>query len=85
MPPNGYNFCGYANPEMDRLFDAQLTATDFERRQDIFWDISEHIVSRQVWLPLYYQKMSYASNERIGGFEADFRGLTFNAEEWYVK
>ena len=85
MPPNGYNFVGYSDPEMDDLFDRQLTVTNFDERQQIFWQISEHLVSRQVWLPLYYQKESYAVSDRVRNFEVDFRGLTFEAETWSVE
>jgi peptide/nickel transport system substrate-binding protein len=82
MPPNGYGFCGYDDAEMDRLLDAQLTATDPEERAELFHAISAQIVGEQVWMPLYYQKQTYAYNKRVSGFEPDFRGLTFTAEEW---
>ncbi|MCG8478529.1 MAG: ABC transporter substrate-binding protein [Spirochaetales bacterium] len=82
MPPDGYNFCGYADPEVDRLFDAQLTATDFDERRELFWEISRNLIEEQVWLPLYYQKLSFAYNEGVGGFAPDYRGFTFNAAEW---
>lgn len=82
MPPNGYNFCGYTDPTMDELMDAQLVATDFAERQSLFHAISEQLVSEQVWIPLYYQKLSFVANTRVDGFEPDYRGFTFNAENW---
>ena len=82
MPPNGYNFCGVNNPDLDRLFDSQFIQPDFEKRQQLFWQIGEKLSEIQVWIPLYTRNLAFAANKRVTGFEPDFRGVTFLAEQW---
>jgi peptide/nickel transport system substrate-binding protein len=67
---------------MDSLLDSQLTATDPAERAEIFHAISNQLVGEQVWIPLYYQKLSFANNKRVSGFDPDYRGFSFNAEDW---
>lgn len=81
MPPNGYNFISYSDPEMDALFEAQFQEVDFEARQQIFWEIGEKIAEEKPWVTMYTQQYAYVNNERVTGFYPDFRGITFN-EPW---
>lgn len=85
MPPNGYNFCGYDTDTMDEMMDAQRQEMDFNKRQQLFWKIGEEICAGQSWLPIYGVNVLFAKNNRVEGFEPDFRGVTFNAREWSVK
>ena len=85
MPPNGYNFCGYDTDTMDAMFDEQKGEIDFNKRQQIFWNIGEEICAGQAWLPIYGVNVLFAKNNRVVDFEPDFRGVTFNARLWSVK
>lgn len=85
MPPNGYNFISYSDPLMDKLFDAQYAETDFEARQQIFWEIGEKISEELPWITMYIQKYAYVNNTRVSGFDPDLRGITFNKPwEWTI-
>lgn len=85
MPPNGYNFVGYSKPEVDQLLEDQAREVDFAKRKQMTWEIGNHFAEDQIWVPLYEQKNPYIANNRVGGFEPDFRGATFTAKEWFVK
>ncbi len=85
MPPNGYNFCGYDTDTMDAMLDAQKSEIDFEKRQQLFWDIGAEICGTQAWLPLYGVNALFVKNNRVVDFEPDFRGVTFNARLWSVR
>lgn len=85
MPPNGYNFCGYSTPEIDELLDTQYKEVDPEARKEMFWKIGEQLSQEQPWIPIYSQSSVFVSNSRVKNFSADFRGVTFKAEEWYIE
>ncbi|NNF98522.1 MAG: hypothetical protein HKM93_04030 [Desulfobacteraceae bacterium] len=85
MPPNGYNFCGFVDPKLDKLFDDQFKMTDFNQRKAAFWKIGKRLSDAQVWIPIYSQNKPYVANKRVSGFNPDFRGVTFNCEEWGLK
>jgi len=84
MPPNGYNFVSYSDPDMDELLINQLLETDQEARQAIFWEIGKKLSDEQPWIPIYGQKSVFVSNVKVQGFTPDFRGVTFNAREWSI-
>lgn len=84
MPPNGYNFVSYSDPEMDELLINQLLETNQDARQAIFWEIGKKLSDEQPWIPIYGQKSVFVSNVKVQGFTPDFRGVTFNAREWSI-
>ncbi len=85
MPPNGYNFCGYSDPEMDEMLNEQYKEVDQEARQEIFWEIGERLSEEQPWIPIYSQYSLFVANDKVKDFAPDFRGVTFKAEEWYLE
>lgn len=85
MPPNGYNFVGYSNPKVDELLEAQTKEIDLEKRQQLIWQVGEKLAEDEIWIPLYEQVSPFVVNNRVVGFEPDFRGATFNAKDWSVK
>lgn len=85
MPPNGYNFCGYTTPAMDILLDTQYTEVDAEARKQMFWQIGEELAEEEPWIPIYSQSSAFVSNVKVKNFDPDFRGVTFNAEDWYIE
>lgn len=85
MPPNGYNFVGYSDPEVDELLEAQSLEVDFDARQQLIWDVGEKLAEDEIWIPLYEQDNPFVFNKKVSGFEPDFRGITFKAEDWSIE
>lgn len=84
MPPNGYNFVGYSDPEVDQLMEAQTLEVDFDKRQELIWQVGQKLAEDEIWIPLYEQDQPFVHNSRVTGFAPDFRGLTFAAKDWGV-
>lgn len=82
MPPNGYNFVGYSDPTMDKLLEGQTKEIDFDKRQQLIWDVGKKLAEDEIWIPLYEQKNPFVFNKRVAGFAPDYRGFTFNAKNW---
>ncbi|MBE4908524.1 hypothetical protein IMZ08_10695 [Bacillus luteolus] len=85
MPPNGYNFVGYSDPLVDELLEKQTTEVDFEKRQQLIWEVGKKLAEDEIWIPLYEQVSPFVVNNRVQGFAPDFRGATFNVKDWSVK
>lgn len=84
MPPNGYNFVSYSDPKVDQLLEQQVAEVDLEKRKNIIWEVGKKLAEDEIWIPLYEQQSPYVANKRLGGFDPDFRGPTFNAKDWSV-
>lgn len=84
QPPNGYNFVGYSDPEVDELLEKQSQELDFDKRQQYIWEASKILAEDEIWIPLYEQNSPHVANKRVQGFAPDFRGATFNAKDWSV-
>ncbi|WP_407270125.1 ABC transporter substrate-binding protein [Radiobacillus sp. PE A8.2] len=84
MPPNGYNFVGYSDPDVDEMLEAQTLEVDLDARQQLIWDVGQKLAEDEIWIPLYEQDNPFVFNKRVAGFEPDFRGITFTAENWSV-
>jgi peptide/nickel transport system substrate-binding protein len=61
--PNGWNTCGYHNPEFDRIADASADAMDLNERQELIWDMQRIIMEDLPWIPLYSPKLAEAVRE----------------------
>ncbi|UII57541.1 ABC transporter substrate-binding protein [Cytobacillus spongiae] len=85
MPPNGYNFVGYSDPKVDLLLEDQAREIDLDKRQELIWAVGDKLAEDEIWIPLYEQNTPFVVNNRVDGFNPDFRGVTFKAKEWSVK
>ena len=85
MPPNGYNYTGLVDSEIDRMFDEQFKITDFDKRKDAFWKIGKRLSDLQPWIPIYTMSMPFVANKRVTGFDPDFRGVAFGGAAWGLK
>lgn len=65
LPPAGYNYTNYVNPEIDALFEQQASATDHDQRVTLFHQINARLSAEVPWIPLYMQEDLWA----IRGFE----------------
>lgn len=84
MPPNGYNFISYSDPNMDEMLEQQLIETDPDARQEIFYQIGKQLSDEVPWIALYGQNSVFVSNTKVQGFAPDFRGVSFNARQWSI-
>ncbi|WOV88071.1 peptide-binding protein [Sporosarcina oncorhynchi] len=85
QPPNGYNFVGYSDANVDELLEKQAREIDFEQRKQYIWEVGHKLAEDEIWIPLYEQNAPFVTNTRVQGFEPDFRGVTFNAKNWSVQ
>lgn len=85
QPPNGYNFVGYSNADVDVLLENQAKELDLDKRQEYIWEVGKKLAEDEIWIPLYEQNTPHVVNTRVKGFNPDFRGATFNAKEWSVE
>lgn len=85
MPPNGYNFVSYSDPKVDQLLEQQTKEIDLEKRQKLIWEVGKKLAEDEIWIPLYEQVSPFVVNNRVAGFDPDFRGATFNAKDWAIK
>lgn len=84
IPPHGMNFINYANDEIDALFAKSLSITDQDERADVYNEIAEIISEDIAWIPLYCNVRIDGVSESVGNFVTDFRGITFQIEEWVM-
>jgi peptide/nickel transport system substrate-binding protein len=61
-------FHGYANPEMDKLIDAQRAATDQGERRRVFRQISELMNDDAVYVPWHYSSDFKGLHPSVKGF-----------------
>lgn len=51
--PGGKNFCGYRNPEFDRLADLQAETMELEKRREIVMQLQQVLMRDLPYIPLY--------------------------------
>lgn len=74
--PRGWNMSGYANPEFDRIADAQRTMVDTEKRKKIILEMQRIILEDVPYLPLYNPHIIEATlNENFRGWVAKVDGI----------
>jgi peptide/nickel transport system substrate-binding protein len=79
--PWGYNYFG-CNEELDALFQAQITAIDFNERVSIIQDISKLMHDQVYWYGIYDDPDYWIVGDRLAGVK--FSGVTplYNIIEW---
>jgi peptide/nickel transport system substrate-binding protein len=83
-PPNGMNFISYNNPAVDELFAKSLTLTTVEDRAQCYHEIAD-VVSKDIpWIPLYGNLSIAGVSNKVKGFSADFRGISYQIEKWTI-
>jgi peptide/nickel transport system substrate-binding protein len=79
-----YNFCGYSNPDVDRLLVQGRETFDQKRRQAIYWKIHEHLAEDLPYIFLYSPDDLQAVHKRFLGVEVAPLGIGWNFWQWYV-
>lgn len=77
------NFCGYSNPEVDRLIAAARDEPDYTRAKFLLDRIQELIVDDQPVTFLYEADALVGISRRIRGADINAGSVFFNVEDWY--
>ncbi len=77
------NFCGYSNPDVDRLIAAAREEPDYTRAKVIMDRIQELIVADQPGTFLYESKQLVGASRRLRGADFNAAGVYFNVDDWY--
>jgi peptide/nickel transport system substrate-binding protein len=82
---NGLNFGGYSNEKVDELIAKQIVELDFEKRQQMLWEIYEHITKDQPYTFLYYPLGHTALPNNLEGYERNPFSGWYEIEKWYYE
>lgn len=82
--PDGGNWQGYCNPELDKLFDEQAVTTDPEARKELYYQIGQIMNDDVVWVGLWKDPDLWSVSNRLQNVR--FSGATpfWNANEWTI-
>ena len=82
--PEGSNWQGYCNADLDKLFQEQATMTDPEARKQLYYQIEKIMYDDVVWVGLWKDPDLWSVSNRLQGVR--FSGATpfWNAHEWTI-
>ena len=82
--PEGGNWQGYCNPDLDALFQQQATMTDPEARTQLYYQIGKIMYDDVVWVGIWKDPDLWSVSNRLQGVR--FSGATpfWNAHEWFL-
>ncbi len=82
--PDGGNWQGYCNEELDALFNQQATTTDPEARKEIYYQIGQIMHDDVVWVGIWQDPDLWSVSTRLQNVR--FSGATpfWNAHEWTI-
>jgi peptide/nickel transport system substrate-binding protein len=82
--PDGGNWQGYCNPDLDALFDQQATETNPETRKQLYYQIGKIMFDEVVWVGMWKDPDLWSVSNRLQGVR--FSGATpfWNAHEWTI-
>jgi peptide/nickel transport system substrate-binding protein len=82
--PDGGNWQGYCNPELDELLTQQATETDPEARKQLYYQIAQILYDDVVWIGIWKDPDLWSVSNRLQGVK--FSGATpfWNAHEWTI-
>jgi peptide/nickel transport system substrate-binding protein len=82
--PEGSNWTGLCDPELDALFEAQLRETDTVARIDIYHQIDQKMEEALVWAGIWYDADYWATNARVVDTLYSGGDPFWNAVNWDV-
>jgi peptide/nickel transport system substrate-binding protein len=82
--PDGANWQGYCNEDLDKLFDQQATETDPEARKQIFYQIEKIMDDEVVWVGLWKDPDLWSVNNRLQNVKLSGATPFWNAHEWTI-
>jgi peptide/nickel transport system substrate-binding protein len=82
--PEGDNWQGYCNEEVDALFTQQATETDLEARKQLFFQIQQIMHEDVVWVGLWKDPDLWSVSNRLQGVRLSGATPFWNAHEWTI-
>ena len=82
--PEGSNYTGYCNADMDKLFAEELTTTDVTKRADIFHQIDQKLTADVIWVGIWADSDIWATAPRVKDLEYAGADPFWNAVNWDV-
>lgn len=79
----GSNFCGFADPEVDRLIEAGQREIDDAARHALWRELGRRIYEAQPYLFLFNPARKFALNRSIRGFQALRLDPNYQIRRWY--
>jgi peptide/nickel transport system substrate-binding protein len=85
QPPNGFNFIGVTDDEVEALMLEGRVTLDQDEREAIYQEVGRQMRDMLAWIPLYQAQDLYGVNERLAGFGPDVRGVNVNVHRWSLR
>ena len=82
--PDGGNWQGYCNPDLDALFDQQATETDPEARKQLYYQIGKIMFDEVVWVGMWKDPDLWSVSNRLQGVRLSGATPFWNANEWTI-
>jgi peptide/nickel transport system substrate-binding protein len=82
--PDGANWQGYCNPELDALFEQQAVETDPEARKQLYYQIGKIMYDDVVWVGLWKDPDLWSISNRLQGVRLSGATPFWNAHEWTI-
>jgi peptide/nickel transport system substrate-binding protein len=79
------NAVGYANPEVEALFEEGGKTYDTPVRIEKYGEVQRIIAEEAPYVFLYYSKSWSGQNNRIQGIIPTALGIGWNSEDWYIE
>jgi peptide/nickel transport system substrate-binding protein len=86
--PNGFNFSGLSNPDLDKLLDAQLVELDPAKRRGLLDQAQQIIHDQAPMIPMYDRVAINSISDRVKGVNpsvfGSVSGLVWNTADWSI-
>jgi peptide/nickel transport system substrate-binding protein len=82
--PDGSNWQGYCNEELDQLLKQQATTTDPEARKQLYYKIEKIMYDDMVWIGLWKDPDLWSLSKRLQSVVLSGATPFWNAHEWSV-
>jgi len=80
--PDGSNWQGVCDPDLEALFRQEITQVDFAERQQTFYQISRYIFENVYWLGLWQDPDYWAIGSRLQNVKLSGVTPFYNIMEW---
>ena len=82
------NYTGYCNPEIERLFEAQSSELDVEKRRQLVWDLEARLLADSARPPLMWNRAATCWQPHVRGYvpqtNSSYNGFRFE-DVWLDK
>jgi peptide/nickel transport system substrate-binding protein len=82
--PDGENWQGYCNPEMDRLMKEQAITLDQDKRIELYHQIQKILYDEVIYIGIWLDPDLYSINKRLQNVTLSGAKPFWNAAEWTV-